>query len=210
MKVIGINGSPRKNWNSAEALDSALKGAADAGAETKRFDLFDLSYSGCVSCFSCKLLGGKSFARCAVEDDLTPVLAEILSADAVIISAPIYYSDVPGAVRNLYERLLFPPNLYSAEGKTGYDRRIKVGLIYTMGAPDPAFNGNRGEQDKMPFDLFIGDTEVLNIVDTYQFTDYAKYASSMFDPEAKAARKREVFPQDCQKAYEMGQRLGRG
>ena len=45
MKVIGINGSPRKDWNSGTALDFALKGAGDAGAETKRFDLFDLSYS---------------------------------------------------------------------------------------------------------------------------------------------------------------------
>ena len=209
MKVVGINGSPRKDWNSGTALDFALKGAGDAGAETKRFDLFDLSYSGCISCFSCKLLGGKSFARCAVQDDLTNVLEEILSSDAVIISAPIYYSDVPGAVRNLYERLLFRKNLYPAEGKTGYDRRIKVGLIYTMGAPDPSFNNNCAENDKNAFELFIGDTEILNITDTYQFTDYSKYASSMFDPELKAARKRDVFPTECQKAYEMGQRLSK-
>ena len=132
MKVIGINGSPRKNRNSATVLKEALKGAESAGAETEKIDLFSLKYTGCLSCFSCKRLGGESFARCALKDDLTEVLEKILEADAVIISAPIYYADVPGAVRNLYERLLFPPNLYSVDGSTGYTRRIPVGLIYTM------------------------------------------------------------------------------
>ena len=49
-KVIGINGSPRMNWNSAKMLDSALKGASEAGYETKRIDLYKLNYTGCRSC----------------------------------------------------------------------------------------------------------------------------------------------------------------
>jgi len=207
MKVIGINGSPRKNWNSAVVLNEALKGAESEGAQTEKIDLFDLKFSGCLSCFSCKRLGGKSFARCALKDDLTDVLEKILAADAVIISAPIYYGDVPGAVRNLYERLLFPPNLYSADGSTGYDRRIPVGLIYTMGAPDPTFNGNRAESDKMPFEMFVGPVEILNVTDTYQFDDYSKYSGSMFNPEAKKKRREEVFPEDCKKAFELGKKL---
>lgn len=206
MKVIGINGSPRKDWNCGKALDFALQGAVAAGAEIKRYDLFDLNFTGCKSCFGCKLLGGPSFCKCALQDDLTDVLAEILEADALIVSAPIYYSDVPGAVRNFYERILFPANLYDMS-KTGYSKRVNVGLIYTMGAPDPAFNGNLAEKDKQKFDMFIGDTEILNILDTYQFDDYSKYASAMFDPVAKRKRNETVFPQDCQKAYEMGKRL---
>lgn len=206
MKLIGINGSPRKDWNCGKALDAALEGAASAGAEVKRYDLFDLNFSGCKSCFGCKLLGGPSFCKCALQDDLTDILAEILEADALIVSAPIYYSDVPGAVRNFYERILFPANLYEM-GKSGYNRRIKVGLIYTMGAPDPAMNGSLAEKDKVMFDMFVGDTEILNILDTYQFDDYSKYASAMFDPVAKKQRHETVFPEDCQKAYEMGKRM---
>lgn len=206
MKLIGINGSPRKNENCGMALDAALRGAADTGAEVKRYDLFDLSFSGCKSCFGCKLLGGPSFCKCALSDDLTQVLEDVLAADALIISAPIYYSDVPGAVRNFYERLLFPANLYDM-GKTGYTKRVRTGLIYTMGAPDPAFNGNLAEKDKGKFDMFIGDTEVLNILDTYQFDDYSRYASAMFDPVAKKARREQIFPKDCEKAYDLGMRL---
>ena len=206
-KIIGINGSPRKTWNSASVLKEALKGAEFAGAETETINLFDLKYSGCLSCFSCKRLGGKSFAKCALKDDLAEVLEKILAADGVIISAPIYYGDVPGAVRNLYERLLFPPNLYSADGSTGYNKKIPVGLIYTMGAPDPNFNGNRAGSDKMAFEIFVGPVETLNVTDTYQFDDYSKYTSSMFDPEAKKKHREEVFPEECKKAFELGRRM---
>ena len=68
-KVIGINGSPRMNWNSSKMLDSALKGASEAGYETKRIDLYRLNYTGCRSCFACKRLGSPGFGRCAVADE---------------------------------------------------------------------------------------------------------------------------------------------
>ena len=145
------------------------------------------------------------FCKCALKDDLTPVLEDILSADGVVISLPIYYGDVPGAVRNLYERLFFPPNTYS--DKPVKHENIRFGLIYTMGAPDPKFNGDPAERNKGVFEMFFGKTEILNVTDTYQFNDYSKYASSRFDPEAKKKRREEVFPADCKKAYEMGARL---
>ena len=71
MRIIAVNGSPRKKWNTAALIDSALDGARSLGAETQRVDLYDLDYKGCVSCFACKKLGGKSYGRCAVKDGLT-------------------------------------------------------------------------------------------------------------------------------------------
>lgn len=208
MKVIGINGSPRKNWHSAQLLDNALAGAKAAGAETTRIDLFDLQFRGCISCFACKRLGGPSYTRCVQRDALTPVLEDILSADALVVAAPIYYGEVPGAVRNFYERLLFPPNHYTGKAPDeGYGRRIRVGLIYTMGAPDPSGNHDTAARDQGPFQRFIGDTEVLNAFNAYQFDDYSKYASSGFDPVKKKEYLDTVFPQECQKAYELGERL---
>ena len=43
--------------------------------------------------------------------------------------------------------------------------------------------------------------------DTYQFEDYARIDPARFDPEQKAARRREPFPLDCRKAFELGARL---
>jgi multimeric flavodoxin WrbA len=77
MKVMAFNGSPRKNWNTATLLQKTLAGAASYGAETELIHLYDLDYKGCISCFACKTIGGKSYGRCAVQDDLAPVFSRI-------------------------------------------------------------------------------------------------------------------------------------
>ena len=56
-KVMIINGSPRKNFNTAKLLKSAAQGAEAAGAETEIVHLYDLSYKGCISCLMCKRKG---------------------------------------------------------------------------------------------------------------------------------------------------------
>ena len=84
MKVIAVNGSPRKKWNTATLLEKVLEGAASQGAETKLTHLYDLRFKGCTSCFACKTKGGKSYGTCAVRDDLTPLYAEIKEADALV------------------------------------------------------------------------------------------------------------------------------
>lgn len=56
-KAIALNGSPRKNGNTATLLQKALAGAAEAGAETELIHLIDLDYKGCSSCFACKRKG---------------------------------------------------------------------------------------------------------------------------------------------------------
>jgi multimeric flavodoxin WrbA len=70
MKAIGVNGSPRKKWNTATLLKKALEGAASEGAKTTLVHLYDLDYKGCISCFACKMRGGKSYGKCAVKDGL--------------------------------------------------------------------------------------------------------------------------------------------
>ena len=53
----------------------------------------------------------------------------------------------------------------------------------------------------------FGASETLLVTDTLQFDDYAKYVSSAVDPAEKAKRHREVFPEDCRKAYDLGMRI---
>ena len=54
---------------------------------------------------------------------------------------------------------------------------------------------------------FFGGCDVLFCTDTYQFSDYSKYVSTVWDADAKAKRRREVFPEDCARAYELGAKL---
>ncbi|MDF2572177.1 MAG: NADPH-dependent reductase [Sporomusa sp.] len=53
----------------------------------------------------------------------------------------------------------------------------------------------------------FGATESLFVTDTYQFSDYSKYVVTAFDEAAKAKRRQEVFPKDCEKAFDMGVRF---
>ena len=100
MKVIAFNGSPRKKWNTATLLEKALEGAASRGAKTELIHLYDLNFKGCISCFVCKTEGGKSYGRCAVKDDLTPIFRKIEKADAIILGSPIYFGTVSGEMKS--------------------------------------------------------------------------------------------------------------
>ncbi|MDQ0205205.1 flavodoxin family protein [Pectinatus haikarae] len=64
MKVLALNGSPRKKWNTAVLLQRALDGAASVGAQTELIHLYDLKYRGCTSCFACKRKDGTLGALC--------------------------------------------------------------------------------------------------------------------------------------------------
>lgn len=207
MKVIGLNGSPRKSWNSAQMLEHALQGAKDMGAETELIHLIDLSFSGCRSCFACKRKGGPSFGRCAVKDDLKPILDRILEADAVIISMPVYFGDVPGMVRNLFERIWFPGLMYRMDGACAYDKKVNVGLIYTMNCPDEHFYDQLIGEHKGAFGRFLGRTEAVCASETLQFDNYDLYVGDMFDVPRRQEKHEKVFPEDCRRAYEMAQNL---
>ena len=205
-KVVGINGSPRK-MNSSELLDYALKGAASKGAEVERIDLGKLNFSGCRSCFACKLKGGKSFGKCALRDDLTPVLEKILSADAVILSTPIYWGDVTGMVRNLVERMLFPGLTYMKDGTIAYDKSVDFGLIFTMGMPD--LSQVQQVVDELSGNIqyiMRGKMGIVTTHETLQYSDYSKYVGD-YKLDVKEKIHKEQYPIDCQHAFEMGARL---
>jgi multimeric flavodoxin WrbA len=211
MKIIGINGSPRKNCNTAALIGKALEGAQSRGVETELIHLYDLNYKGCKSCFACKLKDGKSYGTCAARDDLTPVLKKIEETDAIILGSPIYLGTATGEMRSFLERLIFPYLVYDPEGSTLFPRRIPVGFIYTMGVVEELMEEIGYHQYfntiKKLTERIIGESESLYVTDTYQFDDYTKYVSSRFNPEEKLKKRREVFPQDCEKAFQMGVRF---
>lgn len=207
MKVIAINGSPRKNKNTATLLNKALEGAASCGAETELIHLYDQDYKGCISCFSCKLKDGKSYGKCALKDDLAPILEKISNADAIFLGSPIYFSSVTGAMRSFLERLLFQYLVYDENYSTLFKRKIPVGFIYTMNINNELFKMACENQLKTVEGVLaktFGSFESLVVNDTYQFDDYSKYVSSAFDEKKKGKIKEEEFPKDCESAFNMG------
>jgi multimeric flavodoxin WrbA len=207
MKVVAVNGSPRKTWNTAKMLESALSGCRDAGAETKLYHLIDLKFKGCTSCFACKRLGGLSYARCGMRDDLTQVLNDVWDADALIIGSPVYFSDVTADLRAFLERLWFSILMYNREHMIRAPKRMPVKIILTTNAPMEGFHKALNESIINTMTGFVGPAELIEANDTLQFDDYSKYDVSMFDVNAKLKRRSEVFPLDLKKAYDMGKRV---
>ena len=101
MKLLAINGSPRRKRNTATILQSMVDGAMEAGAEATLVHLAGLHFRGCASCFGCKLLGGPSYGRCALKDDLTPVLDMAHEADVLVLGSPFYFSAESSLLRAL-------------------------------------------------------------------------------------------------------------
>ncbi|MHC4321843.1 MAG: flavodoxin family protein [Planctomycetota bacterium] len=213
MKVIAFNGSPRKTWNTAMLLEKALEGAASQGAETELIHLYDLNFTGCKSCFGCKIKGGKSYGKCVVKDDLAPILKKIEDADAIILGSPVYYGTASGEMRSFMERLMFPYMTYTDPLKSLFTKKINTGFIYTMNVTEEQMKEYGFNQhfdfNEMVLKIIFGASESLFSFDTYQFKDYSKIVADRFDPEKKAMRRKEVFPNDCQKAFEMGSRFSK-
>lgn len=206
MKVIGINGSPRKTWNTAQMVESALDGCKDAGAETKLYHLIDLKFKGCISCFACKRLGGPSYARCGVRDELTQVLDDVWDADALVIGSPVYFGDVTADMRAFLERLWFSVLMYNPEHMVRAPKRLPVKIILTTNAPQEGFHKALNESLLGTMNGFIGPAELIEANATLQFDDYSKYDASMIDGAERLKRHNEVFPQDLKRAFDMGKR----
>ena len=210
--IFAINGSPRKNGNTAQLLQKALEGAASAGAEVKLIQLADLDFSGCRSCFACKRLANPA-PGCVLKDDLAEILKELLQADGIIMGSPIYFGAETGLYRNFLERLFFPMLRYTNPPSSRAEKRIDFGFIYTMNVPENlmdeyGYNAYLQSQSQTPGLIFNSrNIYTLYACDTHQFDDYSKYECTLFDAGHKAEMRKTQFVADLAKAFEMGRKL---
>lgn len=99
IRVIGVLGSPRRHGNTETLLDSFLKGATEAGAETDKIILSKLSYSSCKGCNACHKTG-----ECILKDDVHPAFEQMLSADCLAVSSPIYTMGITTELKGFIDR----------------------------------------------------------------------------------------------------------
>lgn len=134
MNIIAINGSARKNGNTATMLKNYLEGAASVSENinTRMINLYDLQYTGCIGCLGCKAKKGNNYGKCIVKDDIYDLLREVTMADAVAFGSPVYFSEITGQLRSFLERLIFPLYTYRLDQKTLTPKHLPVTMIYTM------------------------------------------------------------------------------
>lgn len=207
MKIVAVNGGPRKNCNTAQLLDSFLEGikAAAPDAEIQVIHLYDYLYTGCKSCFACQLTANRGNLGCKVKDSVTDLLKDTFHADGIVFASPIYYLNVTAQLRAFWERLLYPGHS---------PKKIPSAVIYTM---------NMTEEQEQTYaasplqiiNMYLNDCfgmppETIHAYNTFQFNDRPSLNEAFRKPAEEKKKRREIqFPLDLQSAYEAGKRMVR-
>ena len=104
MKILVLNGSPRKNGNT-ERLVSAFSKGAERHHEVEIVSVCDLAVHPCVGCNSCF---GREDNRCIQNDDMKDIYEKLKSADVLIVASPVYFYGVSAQLKAVIDRLHTP------------------------------------------------------------------------------------------------------
>ena len=113
MKVLMINGSPRKESNTQIALDEMAGIFSQEGIEVECVNLGTQVVRGCIACGGCAKKGA-----CVFDDVVNEVAAKFEQADGLVVGSPVYYASANGSLVSLLDRLFF---------STPFDKTMKVG-----------------------------------------------------------------------------------
>ena len=102
MKALLINGSPKGNRSNTYQLSNAFLEGLNAD-EVRQCCVRDLEIKPCLGCFSC---WNKTPGTCCLSDDMASVIEDLLWADVIVWSFPLYYFNIPGPLKNLIDRQL--------------------------------------------------------------------------------------------------------
>lgn len=137
MNILGISGTPRKGGNSEALLDAALEPFIRAGRDITKILLSEKKIEPCVGCEACADIGA-----CCIDDDMGQVYRAYEKCDAIIISAPVYWRNVPAQLKALFDRTYAVRDKRPLKGKLGGaiavgrgscgGQSIVLGIIYNF------------------------------------------------------------------------------
>ena len=103
MKIVAINGSPRKNGNTARCLEAAGREAEAAGVEFQGFQPGP-DVRPCMACYHCLNTGS---LRCVRDDDgVNEIIAACIEADGILLASPVYHGGIAGGMKCVLDRLM--------------------------------------------------------------------------------------------------------
>lgn len=161
MKIINILGSPRKKGTSARIARAFTDVAEAKGAEVTDYYLNGMTFKGCQACDQCH----SKMERCILKDDLAPVLDDTHDADVIVMSSPVYYSDVSSQFKAYFDRTYSHLNMDNTTG--AISTRLKKGktAIFILSQGDVAErHTDIPERYQQYFDLHGFDAKVIRAV----------------------------------------------
>ena len=118
MKVLMINGSPRKDSNTGLALTEMARIFEEEGIEVETVQIGTADVRGCVACNACSKKG-----CCAFDDLLNEIAPKFEQADGLVVGSPVYYASANGSLTSLLDRLFY---------STRFSKTMKVGAAVAV------------------------------------------------------------------------------
>ncbi len=118
MKVIAINGSPKKAGNTYHALQLVGNELISEGVDFEILHIGNKVIRGCLACGKCSEMKNE---ECSIKDDLNPLIQQLKQADGIILGSPVYFAGIPGTMKSFLDRLFY------VSGVNGGFFRHKVG-----------------------------------------------------------------------------------
>jgi len=199
MLILGFMGSPRLKGKCAQLMQKTLDGAADKGAEIKRYDLINCNIDFCRGCGTCFMNNPElSIGKCPLKDDMHSILEEYIRADGYVFASPVYDVFITALMKRFLERKIMltyrDKNAYATlpESRVPANFTRKASLLVTANCADeleeamgvPCFES---WQAHLPI-------EQVDTVDQF----YVGGVENMSD---------EIFSQKRAQAFSNGQRL---
>ncbi|TCO07914.1 flavodoxin family protein [Natronoflexus pectinivorans] len=101
MKVLAINGSPRKGGNTELMIQEVFKTLEKHGIETEVFQLGGKKVNGCTACNKCR---EKADGKCHIQNDIiNQCIEKMREADGIILGSPVYFSDMTPEMKALID-----------------------------------------------------------------------------------------------------------
>lgn len=142
--LIVLNASPRKNGNVSKMADKLCKNYEKKGYSTKIIDITSLNFHYCTGCMSCR-----SKNKCIFNDDADEIGKLITNADIICVASPVWWGNMPGHLKAIFDR-----NVFRFMGESA------------LGIPKPLLKGKKGIlisacTTPFPFNWICGQTSGL-------------------------------------------------
>lgn len=176
MKVIGINGSSRKDGNTAIIVGKVFDELNKEGIETELIQLADYEIQPCRGCFACKGRGNCVFTK----DGFTEIFSRMVEADGIILGSPVYSADVSAKMKAFLER-------------GGVVVATNPGLLrHKVGAAVAAVRRGGGMATVDTMNHFMLNKEMIVVGSTYWNMVYGKNAGDVINDDEGMANMRNL------------------
>jgi multimeric flavodoxin WrbA len=118
VNILGINGSPHLNGNTAYALRHALEIIERQGIETTYIALADKTIAPCDGCFACRA------GECVHDDDMTAIHEALLLCHGLILASPVYMGLITGQMKVMMDRTV----VFRTGGRFALSGKVGAGI----------------------------------------------------------------------------------